>query len=324
MNKSPTLFKLDIKDPEEESYRKFLLEVQSEDYDGGDKARKLDQFYTDDDVAIECLNLLKTEFPEGTFDNKIFIEPSAGTGAFIKAAIEVYGEDVNVLAYDIEPKYNSIIKANFLEVNLEQKKEYVTIGNPPFGKRSELAIKFINKAMEYSDIVAFILPLQFNKWLTQKKVDKRFKLIKSHVLKSDSFIFENKKYDVRSVFQIWTRIDTSHKDLRIKSAPPIKHPDFKMWQYNGTPTSARYFDYDWDFAVPRQGYKDYSERIMKKEDLKDKTQYIFFKAKDDKVRDKLINIDFEELSKLNTSTPGFGKADVVAHYSTIYSNNGGD
>ena len=38
---------------------------------------------------------------------------------------------------------------------------WVAIGNPPFGLRGQLALKFINHAAKYCDYVAFILPQLF-------------------------------------------------------------------------------------------------------------------------------------------------------------------
>lgn len=285
-----------------------------------DLMRSLDQFYTDKSVAEKCMIRLK-ELLGSNLDKKLFIEPSAGTGSFINAINKVFPER-EIVAYDIDPKMDDIIKLDYLKLDTSNYKNIITIGNPPFGKRSKLALDFINKSMEYSDVVAFILPVQFNKWGTQRKINDKFKLIENTLLDPESFIFNGNLYSVRSTFQVWTKIETDHKDLRLKSAPPISHKDFKMWQYNNTPQALKYFDYDWDFAVPRQGYKDYNKRLYKKDELIKSTQYVFFKAKNKKVLNRLLKINFEELSILNTSTPGFGKADIVRYYKDKYDRKG--
>ena len=285
------------------------------------KARKLDQFYTDDQISIKCLNILKDKIPY-LINGKTFLEPSAGTGSFIRA-LDTVIEDYDLLAYDIDPKHPLVLKENFLELDLKEHTNLITIGNPPFGTRARLAIDFLNKSMEYSDVVAFILPVQFNKWGTQRRINKDFKLIVNERLEDESFIFEDKRYAVRSTFQVWVRknLDTPKlKDMRLKKAPPTNHKDFEMWQYNNTKGALKFFDYDWDFAVPRQGYKDYTDRYYDKDELIKTTQYIFFKAKNPEVLERLLNLDFVELSLLNTSTPGFGKADVVSMYSDLYDN----
>jgi hypothetical protein len=95
-----------------------------------------------------------------------------------------------------------------------------------------------------------------------------------------------------------------------------------MYQFNRTTEAEKYFDkslYPWDFAVPRQGHYDYTLRVYKSEDCDRKLQWIFFKAKDRKVLKRLVGLDFVQLSKKNTSTPGFGKADVIELYKSIYS-----
>ena len=88
---------------------------------------------------------------------------------------------------------------------------------------------------------------------------------------TDAFIYNDKSCKVRCCFQIWTILDTPYENLRIVTAPEISHPDFKMFQYNNTEESLKYFDkeiYMWDFAVYRQGFYDYIERIEDASKLK--------------------------------------------------------
>lgn len=273
----------------------------------------LDQYYTKNSVSEECCKILKNLIPG--LETKTFLEPSAGTGSFIDAARAVFG-NVKVKAYDIDPKRKDIRKADFLATNFRGK-NLVTIGNPPFGKRSSLAIKFFNTAAAKSDIVAFIVPVQFEKYGVQKQLDSRYKLIYSERLGKDSFLYNEKDCDIRCVFQVWTILETQHQDLRIKEAPKTAHKDFEMFLYNNTPQALKFFDkkkYGWDFAVPRQGFYDYSLRITDPTDLQKKVQYMFFKAADPDVLQQLLDMDFSLLSQNNTTTPGFGKADVIAAY----------
>ena len=281
-----------------------------------EKMRSLDQFYTQDDTATECIEILKDKVGHLITSDDVFLEPSAGKGAFIDAVNEVF-LDNSVVSYDIDPKREDIIKDNFLEIELK-KQDYITIGNPPFGKRSKLALAFFDKTMEHSKFVAFIVPIQFNKWLTQSKVNKDWKLIHNEPLESNSFTFNEKDYSVRSTFQIWTRLDTEYENTRLTKAPATTHEDFMAWQHNNTEQSLKYFDYDWDFAVVRQGYGDYNEKHYDKDKMSRNKQFIFFKAKDQEVLERLKAIDFEELSMLNTSTPGFGKADLIKYYVDKY------
>ena len=139
----------------------------------------------------------------------------------------------------------------------------------------------------------------------------------------DSFTLNGEEYSVRCCAQIWVKGDilNGKPDLRMTSAPPTSHHDFECWQYNATVEARKFFDYDWDFAVLRQGYGDYTRRITDKRDLNFKNQWIFFKAKNQEVLDILMNIDFDEMSRTNTSVRGFGKAQVVAEYKRIKAEN---
>lgn len=275
---------------------------------------KLDQFYTQNEIAKYCSDIIKRFFD---IDKYKVLEPSAGCGAFLDYFDNWY-------ACDIDPKRDDIERKNFLVDDISDNligNSIITIGNPPFGKKSKLAIAFINKAFEYSNIVGFILPIQFLKYSAQKQVRPDAKLIYSENLPEDSFIFKGKNYSVRCCFQIWVINDNNYPNLRITTPPTTKHKDFEMWQYNNTIQASKYFDkneYKWDFAVPRQGYKDYSIREINPDNMDRRTQWIFFKANNEETLNKLLNIDFDKLSKNNTSTPGFGKADVINEYVSLY------
>lgn len=278
--------------------------------------KDLDKYYTKDHIAEICVEAMIRKFP---FDLKeyLFIEPSAGSGAFIDAAS---AKGLSIKGFDLLPTRDDIIKNDFLSGNIEdylskdeRSKKRITIGNPPFGSKSGLAIKFVNRSLEQSDFVGFIIPNQFEKWSVQSKINPNAKLIANIVLPEDSFILLDKTIKLRCVFQIWT-LKESDEDLRIKAKPDIKHPDFLLYQYNRTEEAEKFFDYDWDFAVPRQGYNDYTFKAYSKEECDMKKQWIFFKALNQEALEILMSIDFESLSKNNLGTPGFGKADVVKAY----------
>ena len=291
--------------------------------------KDLDQFYTKPEVAKKCYSIVVGILQD---INKIqFIEPAAGTGSFFELfpnkQIQYNKNKYKTrLGFDIDPKTNEIKKKDFLteDINthtLLPKHKVIIVGNPPFGNRSKIAIKFFNRSTEYADTVAFIVPLQFKKWSVHSKLNKEFKLIKEISLDKNSFIFNNKEYGVRCVFQIWTKLPLNYKNLRILTKPQITHIDFEIWQYNNTPGALKYFDYGWDFAVVRQGYYDYTELITCKEKLNTKRQWIFFKAKNNTILQRLKHLDFTQLSKNNTTIPGFGKADVVKEYINLYNKN---
>jgi len=198
-------------------------------------------------------------------------------------------------------------------------KDYITIGNPPFGKRSKLAIDFFNHAAKFSKIIAFIVPVSFMKWGVHKELDPRFKLQAYMYIPKNSFTDRGKDFSVRCVFQIWTR-ENILEDLRILKAPPIKHKDFNIWQYNATPEAMKYINENWKYAIYRQGYKDYhrlftrEEYAIVKEQMEKNIQFFFIEPLCARAEQFIHKADFEELAERNTSTPGFGKADFVSYY----------
>lgn len=114
------------------------------------KKLHLDQYYTSDELAQYCID--KTLDAVGVDNITEFIEPSAGTGVFNSKL-------KNCTSYDIEPKADDIIKADFLELDIPYKKGRVVIGNPPYGSRLNLAKAFCNKSFDIAEYVSFILPI---------------------------------------------------------------------------------------------------------------------------------------------------------------------
>lgn len=281
-------------------------------------ALRLDQYYTSDAVAESCVDTLTRLLPVLGYGQRLkFLEPSAGTGAFLKQLPS------SAVGMDLDPKYRGVMAANFLEVKaqdlgIQDHDNVVIVGNPPFGRRGALAIEFFNHAGTFSDTIAFIVPVLFRKWSVHRRLDPRFRLVSDTSLESDAFVFKGRSYHVNCAFQVWTRRDTILDDLRINAPPPSRHPDFKAWMYNNTREAEKYFDQDFDFAVPRQGVVDYSRRETDPSRCERTTHWMLFNAETEEVRQRLISMDFDRLSKLNTVIPGFGKADVVRAYSELY------
>ena len=113
----------------------------------------LDKYYTSPDLAKYIVD--KTKLIIGEENITEYIEPSAGAGVFLDYLNKPY------LAYDIEPEDNKgrIVKCDFLELDLEYKKGRCVIGNPPYGEKNTLSVKFFNKAIEFADYISFILPI---------------------------------------------------------------------------------------------------------------------------------------------------------------------
>lgn len=277
---------------------------------------RLDKFYTKPTIAKKCYEFMLLKLLRLNVKNPLFIEPSAGSGNFFNLL-----DSKKRIGIDIEPKGKNIRKQDFLkwQCDSKEKNNIVVIGNPPFGKRSKLAIEFFNKSAEFAHTIGFIVPVQFRKYSVHSKLNNSFKLIAEKFIPNDSFITEDgDDFNVNCVFQIWTKKDTTIRNKRLLSSPPIKHPDFEIYQYNNTKEALKVFQYNFDFAVPRQGYEDYTRKEFNVQHLEKNKQWALFKAFDEETKKNLLKLDFAKLAKKNTVVPGFGKADVVEEYMKTY------
>lgn len=145
----------------------------------------LDQYYTSYEDMEYCVNKAWDIIKDLGYEVSEFLEPSAGEGVFSNYLAT---SGLEVIAIDIEPKGEDIIKADFLTYDLEYKEGRFIIGNPPFGTRLNLAQKFYKRAIELGDYIAFILPIsQLNN--TQSMYE--FDLVHSEDL--GKLLFSNKK-----------------------------------------------------------------------------------------------------------------------------------
>ena len=169
----------------------------------GLKRNTLDKFYTSPIVADRCFQQFITQLKPSAQD--MIIEPSAGNGAFIDL---IKSKFKNYKFYDIEPEEHPDIETqDFLELDTSQFNGNTIhiIGNPPFSRQSSMTIKFIKKICKFADSFSFILPKSFKKQSMQKHIDLYFHNIYSVDLENNSFLVNNKPYDVPCVFQIWVK-----------------------------------------------------------------------------------------------------------------------
>ena len=171
----------------------------------------LDKFYTKTEIVKLCIDYFDNYIKLNGDD--IIIEPSAGCGNFTNEILNRYKN--KCISYDIKPESDKIINQDYLslDVSMFNNKNICIIGNPPFGRQSSLAKKFIKKSCEISSIIAFILPKSFKKDSMQKCFDLYFNLVTCIDLPKNSFIIDDKEYDVPCVFQIWKKCLTTREIL---------------------------------------------------------------------------------------------------------------
>lgn len=199
----------------------------------GLKRNTIDKFYTKDIVVELCLNLVKKYIEINS--NDLIIEPSAGNGSFITGIKSIIS---NFKFYDLKPNHAEIIQQDYLEYDYSNITKTFSkihiIGNPPFGRQSSLAIKFIKKSCEFCDSISFILPKSFKKDSLKKTFPLNFHLIFEIDLPEKSFLVDNIEHDVPCIFQIWTK-QTIHRVVNKKLEPvnfmfveKTKHPDISV------------------------------------------------------------------------------------------------
>ena len=172
-----------------------------------------DKYYTSENIVNLCLTELYNCAKEYKLDITDVIEPSAGNGAF---SLKIK----NCTAYDIEPEGNSIIKQDFLELDIEYKKGRLIVGNPPFGKSNSLSVRFFKKSVEIADYIAFIQPIsQLDNTLQMYEFD----LIRSIDL--GETIFSDRK--LHCCFNIYKRPDS---DI-LNTKPNYKLKDVTILEY---------------------------------------------------------------------------------------------
>lgn len=163
-----------------------------------------DKYYTPSDVVQHVVNTTK----DLCNDVSEVVEPSAGNGAFIEALENSF--NTNLKFYDLYPENIKVLEQDFLSLESEYKQGRLIVGNPPFGSRNSLIIKFFKKAIAIGDYVAFILPIS---QLNNTKQLYEFDLIHSE----DLGINEYSGVYLHCCFNIYKRPE---KGLNIKPKAP--------------------------------------------------------------------------------------------------------
>jgi len=168
----------------------------------GLKRNTIDKFYTKPEVVAKCLEEFKKVKINHVTD--VVIEPSAGNGSFTSQLVKY-----NSISYDIAPEGEGIVEQDFLKLNLTEGFQIPLhfIGNPPFGRQSSMAKKFIKHICECDKTKSFgfILPKSFKKESMQRCIPLDFHLISQIDIEKDGFLVNGDDHDVPCIFQVWER-----------------------------------------------------------------------------------------------------------------------
>ena len=205
----------------------------------------MDKFYTNADVVQMCLKYFEKYYTWNEWD--LILEPSAGNGNFY---LNIPSN--NKIGIDIEPEHDSIQKCDLFKWSPPKKNmNILTIGNPPFGRISSMAVKFFNKTAEYSQVIAFIIPKTFRKISIQNKLNLNFHLVADMDIPNKPCSF-TPKMNAKCCFQIWVKLKTKREKIEL----PISHIDWEFLKFgpkddNNQPTPPN----GSDFALRAYGGK---------------------------------------------------------------------
>jgi predicted RNA methylase len=158
--------------------------------------------------------------------------PGAGIGTYIVALLEHGVSPQNIYAVENGVRFGEIgaamfvrlgvnyVQGDFLQWQPEMKFD-VIVGNPPYGKNASLAVKFLNKAAEYSDHISFVLPRTFRKPSVLNRIDEHLHLVEDVDTPNETFggtiITCRQKWEKRGEKRERIRTYTQHPDLNFVS-----------------------------------------------------------------------------------------------------------
>ena len=266
------------------------------------RARELDQYFTTSAVARHCLDQLNSVLADmagcaALLQDPVlwYLEPSAGEGAFFDLLPRA-----TRLGLDLEPRHPAIQQANFLEFRPAQLPPFlVTVGNPPFGVNYSMAVRFFNHAAQFSQVIAFILPMAFRKESTIRRLNPLFALVSDEALPAKAFVFQGQPYSVPCCFQIWVK----------QSMPRIHEPEVRHhadFEFVGAG--------DADFAIRRVGRR--AGCVLNEFSGYARTSHHFIRVLAPRVAVKAVfgAIDWSAEQTRSTGSASIGKPELVRRY----------
>lgn len=283
-----------------EQYRMDLMRILSRDIDYGEyTSKEKDQFFTPQDVAGRCWETF-LRVTDIRVEDYQFIEPSAGDGSFLQHL------PAGSIGLDIEPRSPTVRAQDYLTWVPPTGPKYAVVGNPPFGLRGHLALKFINHSYAFADYVAFILPQLFEsdgKGSPRKRVV-GYNLIHSEKLTTDFITPETTLVNVNCVFQVWSKVQTNSEYV----LPPNSSPELTVYSLSdgGTVATTRNkcMIGRCDIYLPSTCFGRDAMRVYTSfEELPNRKGYgVVFHAAVEEMRSRAARVDWGHVSFLSTNS----------------------
>tara|TARA_Y100000992_G_scaffold128641_1_gene84702 strand:- start:255 stop:1064 length:810 start_codon:yes stop_codon:yes gene_type:complete len=267
----------------------------------------LDQFYTNENIAIECIKKLQDKVDIKKYD--IHMEPSAGTGSFYNLM------DISKrIGIDIDSKCEGVINMDFLNYQPNVDNKYLVLGNPPFGKNCSMAIKFFNKAAEFSDCIAFIVPRTFKRVSIQNQLNLNFTLHYNEDLPLKPCCF-TPSMNAKCCFQIWIKTNVKREKIIYDKT----HKDFTFSKLGskdgrGQPTPPK----NVDFVMKAYGSNCGEIKESELEELRPKSwHWIKANINKDELKKRFESLDYS-ISKDTVRQDSIGQQEVIYLYKMKY------
>lgn len=256
------------------------------------RAAELDQIFTKDEVDQDLIDVVFRRYGS---HSHLFIEPSAGLGAFLKHM------PASKIGIELDCKIPGLLAADFLTVSVRCDPGIFVVGNPPFGKNSATAVKFFNHAARMADVIAFVLPLTFRKASIQNRLHENFHLVEEIDVPPSAFMFRSKPCDVPCTFQVWERRQWKRELHELQ----MSHPDFEFTDRDNA-----------HFAVQRVGanagrvHHDFEQSTWRSGEKHIKDHY-FIRGRVEHIFKKL---DFAAAARNTAGNPSLAKTEIVSLY----------
>jgi len=264
--------------------------------------KEKDQFFTPYETAQHCFQIfIETINNYGEdYTNFKYIEPSAGDGSFLKVLPN------DTISMDIEPRHPSVINYDYLDWKPSDNNKYVVFGNPPFGLRGHMALKFINHSYKFADYVCFILPQLFEsdgKGVPRKRVI-GYNLIHSVKIQSNFYEPDGNIIKINTIFQIWSK----HHKNEMYDIKDYTNENMKIYSMSdgGTVSSTRNKAMigKCDIYIPSTCFgKENMKCYSNFEDLPGKKGYgIVFNTDKQNMITKALDIEWHNIAFLSTNS----------------------